>query len=149
MPSVFARLVHVLMLFLLPLCAGAVWSVAIQLSRRDLPWAALTMPLVLLLMRGQLGFLTPTLRAALHGLAAGAGIVYAQALITGVRVAAQFGYGPVETLETMGAAMTWELVWLRSGAVDWIAALLAVALSVGIGLGHRRRGPRLTPRSGP
>lgn len=149
MPSVFVRLVHVLMLFLLPLCAGAVWSVAIQLLRRDLPWAALAMPLVLLLMRGQLGFLKAGTRALLHGLAAAAGIVYAQALITGVRVAAQFGYGPVETLETMGAAMTWELVWLRSGAVDWTAAVLAVALSAWIGLGHRRRPPKIRPRSAP
>jgi hypothetical protein len=66
-----------------------------------------------------------------------------------VRVAAQFGYGPVETLETMGTAMTWELIWLRSGAVDWIAAVVAVLVSAWIGAGHRRRSPHLTPRSAP
>jgi hypothetical protein len=145
----FARLVHVLMLFLLPLCAGALWSVASQILHRDLPWAALAMPVALLLMRGQLGFLSTAMRVILNGLAALMGIAYAQALITGVRVAAQFGYGPVETLETMGAAMTWELVWLRSGPVDWLAAALAVAISTWIGAGHRRRSPHLTPRTAP
>lgn len=149
MPSLLVRFIHLLMLFLLPLCAGALWSVAIQVLRRDLPWAALAMPVALLLMRGQLGFLSIAMRIALNGLAALAGIAYAQALITGVRVAAQFGYGPIETLDTMGTAMTWELIWLRSGAVDWIAAVLAVALSAAIGAGHRRHAPRLTPRSGP
>ncbi len=149
MPSVITRFIHLLMLFLLPLGAGAVWSVAIQMTRLDLPWAALAMPTVLLLMRGQLGFLNAPTRALLHALAAIAGIVYAQALITGVRVAAQFGYGPVETLEIMGAAMTWEMVWLRSGAIDWIAAALAVVLSAVIGVGHHRHAPRVRPRSGP
>lgn len=149
MPSVLVRFIHLLMLFLLPLCAGAIWSVAIQVLRRDLPWAALAMPVVLLPMRGQLGFLNAPTRALLHAFAAIAGIVYAQALITGVRVAAQFGYGPMETLDTMGAAMTWELIWLRSGAPDWIAAALAVVLSAAIGAGHRRHPPRVTPRSAP
>ena len=149
MPSVLVRFIHLVMLFLLPLCAGAVWSVAIQVLHRDLPWAALAMPVVLLLMRGQLGFLNAPLRTLLHALAATAGIVYAQALITGVRVAAQFGYGPMETLDTMGTAMTWELIWLRSGAADWIAAVLAVVLSAAIGVGHRRHAQRITPRSAP
>lgn len=149
MPSVLVRFVHLLMLFLLPLCAGAVWSVATQVLRRDLPWAALAMPVALLLMRGQLGFLPAAARALLHALAALAGIFYAQALITGVRVALQFGYGPIETLDTMGVAMTWELIQLRSGTVDWIAITLAVLVSAWIGVGHRRRPPQVTPRSGP
>jgi hypothetical protein len=149
MPTVLVRFVRLLMLFLLPLCAGAIWSVAIQALHRDLPWAALAMPAILVLMRGQLGFLNAPTRVLLHALAACAGIAFAQALITGVRVAAQFGYGPMETLDTMGAAMTWELIWLRSGAPDWIAAVLGIALSAAIGLGHRRHPPRATPRSGP
>jgi hypothetical protein len=93
--------------------------------------------------------LSPAMRVALNGLAALTGIAYAQALITGVRVAAQFGYGPLETLDTMGTAMTWELIWLRSGAVDWIAAVVAVLVSAWIGAGHRRCSPHLTPRSAP
>lgn len=149
MPSLHVRLIHLLMLFLLPLCAGAVWSVAVQVLHRDLPWAALSMPVVLLLMRGQLGFLRVGSRLLLHGLAAACGIAYAQALVTGVRVATQFGYGPMETLQTMGAAMTWEMVWLRATAVDVIAALLAIALSVWVGNGDRRKPPQLRPRSAP
>ena len=149
MPSLPARLIHLLMLLLLPLCAGAVWSVASQLLHRDLPWAALAMPLVLLLMRGQLGFLPPWLRLLLHGLAATAGIAYAQALITGVRVAMQFGYGPIETLQTMGAAMTWELVCLRSGAIDALAAAVAVTLAMWIGYAGQPSPTGVKPRSGP
>ena len=40
MASAFQRLIHLLMLFLLPLCAGALWSLAARLLHRDLPWAS-------------------------------------------------------------------------------------------------------------
>jgi len=143
------RCIHLLMLFLLPLCAGAVWSVAMQLTHRDLPFASLAMPAVLLLMRGQLGFLARGTRLLLHGLAAFAGIAYAQSLAAGVFVAQQFGYGPMETLQTMGAAMTLDLVLARSNALEWLAAAVAIALSMAIGAGRRAPATRLTPRSVP
>ncbi|MBK6725980.1 MAG: hypothetical protein IPG63_01770 [Xanthomonadales bacterium] len=149
MPSILTRCIHLLMLFLLPLCAGAVWSVAMQLTHRDLPFASLMMPAVLLLMRGQLGFLTRGTRLLLHGLAAFAGIAYAQALAAGVIVAQQFGYGPMETLHAMGVAMTLDLVLVRSTALDWLAAAIAIALSMAIGAGRRAASTPVTPRSVP
>lgn len=149
MPSLFSRLIHVLMLFLLPLCAGAVWSVAAQVLRRDLPAAALLLALVHLLMRGQLGFLSRTARTVLHGLATLVGIVYAQALMAGVAVAQQFGDGPIETLQRMGSRMTLDLVLTR---LDWIEGTLfasAVALAAWLGGRPRDRQRALKPRSVP
>lgn len=149
MPSLFSRLVHVLMLFLLPLCAGAVWSVAAQVLRHDLPVASLLLALVHLLMRGQLGFFGRGTRMVLHGLATLVGIVYAQALMAGVAVAQQFGDGPIETLQRMGSAMTLDLVVTR---LDWIeGALFAGAIALAIWIGGRTRGPEpaLKPRSVP
>lgn len=127
------RTFHLLMLFLLPLTVGAVWSVAMQLTRRDLPWLALAMPLAVLAMRGQLGFLPCVPRAALHGLAAAIGIAYAQALSTGVQVAAQFGYEPLAALRTMGPTMTGELIALKTTAGDAAIAVVAIAIATAIG----------------
>ena len=149
MASAFQRLIHLPMLFLLPLCAGALWSLAARLLHRDLPWAALAMPLVLLLLRGQLNFLPPRLRIPLHACAAVIGIAYAHVLTTGARVAAQFGYEPMETLQTMGAAMTWELICLRSSATDILAVGAAIALAMSLGVDARQPPQTITPRSGP
>lgn len=149
MPSLLTRCIHLLMLFLLPLCAGAVWSVAMQLLHRDLPFAALALPAAQLLMRGQLGFLAERTRRTLHGLSTLLGVAYAQTLMAGVSVAQQFGYGPMETLQAMGAAMTFDLVLARSDAIDWLAAAAALGLSLWIGGGKRQATRALTPRSAP
>ena len=120
-----------------------------QLTHRDLPFASLAMPAVLLLMRGQLGFLARGTRLLLHGLAAFAGIAYAQSLAAGVIVAQQIGYGTMETQQTMGAAKTLDLVLARSNTLEWLAAAVAIVLSMAIGSGRRAPPTRLTPRSVP
>lgn len=133
MPLLFSRLIHLLMLFLLPLCAGAVWSVASQVLHRDLPASALLLALVQLLMRGQLGFLHRGMRMMLHGLATLTGILYAQALMAGVAVASQFGEGAVETLQRMGGTMTLDLVRTRMDGMETFLFTAAIALATWIG----------------
>jgi len=146
MPAAFLRFVHVLVLFLLPLCVGAVWSVAAQLSGLDLSALALVVAAVTLFLRGQLAFLGRASRILLHVLACAAGILYAQVLIVSIAVAGPFGYGLFETLQRMGGAMALSLVAVRSDAGDRMAYLVALTLA---GLIGSLRPRLLRPRSVP
>lgn len=140
MPSRSLRFVHTLVLFLLPLCFGAVWSVAAQISGRELPWFALLVAASTVLMRDQLAFFARPLRALLHVAASAAGILYAQVLIAGVAVAGPFGYGLFDSLQRMGIEMTWALVVARCSGLELLADVAALALAATIGA--RQGSPR-------
>jgi hypothetical protein len=129
MPALFVNALQLLMLFLMPLCAGAVWSVLAQMLRSDLTGFVFVMPLGAWLLRDEPRFAGRSLRAAVHALSIALGILYAQALIAAVAVAGQFGLGLTETLRAMGPAMTLDLVLVRNDAGERLVYLAAMALA--------------------
>ncbi len=140
MPSLFKRATHIVVLFLLPLCAGAVWSISVQILGRDLPWFAVLLALTLLFMRGQLQFVSTPTRVLLHLAAVCCALIYAQTLITGVAVASPLGHGLFEALQTMGVEMTLALIAERSDVLDTAGYAGALMLAVWIAFnGHTAR----------
>ena len=141
----FKRATHIVVLFLLPLCAGAVWSMAVQVLHRDLPWFPVLLALTLLLMRGQLQFVSTPTRALLHLAAVCVALVYAQTLIAGVAMAAPLGHGLFEALQLMGVEMTLALIVERSDAIDSAGYVASLLLASWIGCRTDPVKPRSVP----
>ncbi len=130
--SVFGLVFSVFIAAMLSLAAGALWMVITLYQRHPLPWLALPIAVVLAWAIRN-GVRRPGNGAALLAvLATLLASIYVSMLIAAAQIAGSMGLGLIDTLQTAGVGMLWQLArvgfTVSAGAWTVVAMLLAAWL---------------------
>ncbi|MBB5358849.1 vitamin B12 transport system permease protein [Rhodanobacter sp. ANJX3] len=131
--SIFGLVFGVFIAAMLGLAAGALWMVVTLYQRQPMPWLALPIA-VILAWAIRNGVRRPGNGAALlAALATLLASIYVSMLIAAARIAGSMGLGLIDTLQTAGAGMLWQLARIGLSVSEGMWTVLAVLLAAWLG----------------
>jgi hypothetical protein len=131
--SIFGLVFGVFIAAMLGLAAGALWMVVTLYQRQPMPWLALPIA-VILAWAIRNGVRRPGNGAALlAALATLLASIYVSMLIAAARIAGSMGLGLIDTLQTAGAGMLWQLARIGLSVSEGVWTVLAVLLAAWLG----------------
>ena len=140
--SVFGLVVAAFIAAMLGLAAGALWMVVTLYQRHPLPWLALPIA-VIMAWAIRNGVRKPGDGAALlAALATLLASIYVSMLIAAAQIAGSMGLGLIDTLQTAGAGMLWQLARIGFSVSEGVWTVLAMLLAAWLG---RRPAPIKKP----
>ena len=140
--SVFGLAFAAFIAAMLGLAAGALWMVVTLYQRHPMPWLVLPIAAVLAWAIRN-GVRKPGNGAALlAALATLLASVYVSMLIAAAQIAGNMGLGLIDTLQTAGTGMLWQLARIGFSPSEGIWTVLAMLLAAWLG----RRPPPLKKR---
>ena len=131
--SIFGLVFGVFIAAMLGLAAGALWMVVTLYLRQPMPWLALPIA-VILAWAIRNGVRRPGNGAALlAALATLLASIYVSMLIAAAQIAGSMGLGLIDTLQTAGAGMLWQLARIGLSVSEGVWTVLAVLLAAWLG----------------
>jgi hypothetical protein len=131
--SVAGLLFSIFIAAMLGLAAGALWMVATLYQRQPMPWLALPIAVVLAWAIRHSVRKPGNGAALLAGLATLLASIYVSMLIAAAQIAGSMGLGLIDTLQTAGAGMLWQLARIGFSVSDGVWTVVAVLLAAWLG----------------
>jgi hypothetical protein len=131
--SVLGLFFSIFIAAMLGLPAGALWMVATLYQRHPLPWLALPIAVVLAWAIRHSVRKPGNGAAVLAALATLLASIYVSMLIAAAQIAGSMGLGLIDTLQTAGAGMLWQLARIGFSVFEGVWMIAAVLLAAWLG----------------
>jgi hypothetical protein len=131
--SIAGLLFSIFIAAMLGLAAGALWMVATLYQRQPMPWLALPIAVVLAWAIRHSVRQPGNGAAVLAALATLLASIYVSMLIAAAQIAGSMGLGLIDTLQTAGSGMLWQLARIGFSVSDGVWIVLAVLLAAWLG----------------